>query len=356
MLEDAVNDAPRAPEFLGRIFAKVVTENVIPLSEIGMLIREGGEESGRLRDLGLAGDVLGSILEMIKSEKGDSVLTEVLTSSNLRLEDFRPLDPNRSRGSTMLSSPNAHIGGYRGLPTQVRGHGAQDVRTEERLSYESRTFSGPLPQRPFGDDSIALGPQGGLGRGLSIRGPPAMSSAPVADIPSLAADSRRTAAGLNGYGTVSERTTHGAREDLIPRYILDRFAAPAAYEQLSPQERNVTLGNRDLKNPDRSYDRSLATSLPAQGQGTAFSLNIPSEKVLPEERLQAMSMAAIKEFYRYHLVLFIHPVIFVIFKVLKILYHLHASVWVLALKPLMYLSSLKYPKRELKHILAQNGK
>jgi hypothetical protein len=185
-LEDAVNDAPRAPEFLGRIFAKVVTENVIPLSEIGMLIREGGEESGHLRDLGLAGDVLGSILEMIKSEKGDSVLSEILTNSNLRLEDFRPLD---------------------------------------------------------------------------------------------------------------------------------RFAAPAAYDQLSPQERNVTLGNRDLKNLDQSYDRSLATSSPARGQGTAFPLNIPSEKVLPEERLRAMSMAAIKEFYRYHLVLFIHPVIFVIFKV-----------------------------------------
>jgi translation initiation factor 4G len=47
--------------------------------------------------LGLAGDVLGSILEMIKSEKGDYVLSEIRTSSNLRLEDFRPLDPNRSR-------------------------------------------------------------------------------------------------------------------------------------------------------------------------------------------------------------------------------------------------------------------
>jgi translation initiation factor 4G len=96
-LEDAVNDAPRAPEFLGRIFAEVVTEDVIPLREIGMLIREGGEEAGRLRELGLAGDVLGSILEMIKSEKGDYVLSEIRTSSNLRLEDFRPLDPNRSR-------------------------------------------------------------------------------------------------------------------------------------------------------------------------------------------------------------------------------------------------------------------
>lgn len=96
-LEDAVIDAPRAPEFLGRIFAKVVTENVIPLGEIGMLIHEGGEEPGRLRDSGLAADVLGTILEMIKSEKGDSVLSEIRTSSNLRLEDFRPLDPNRSR-------------------------------------------------------------------------------------------------------------------------------------------------------------------------------------------------------------------------------------------------------------------
>ncbi|XP_059434971.1 eukaryotic translation initiation factor 4G [Corylus avellana] len=192
------------------------------------------------------------------------------------------------RGSTMLSSPNAQTGGYRGLPT--RGYGAQDVRTEERPS-------GPLPQRPIGDDSITLGPQGGLGRGMSIRGSPAMSSAPVADIPSVAADSRRTAAGLNGYGTVSERTTYGTREDLNPRYIPDRFAAPAAYDQISPQERNVTLGNRDLKNADRSFDRSLATSSPARGQGTSCPQNVPLEKAWPEERLREMSMAAIKEFY-----------------------------------------------------------
>jgi len=61
-----------------------------------------------------------------------------------------------------------------------------------------------------------------------------------------------------------------------------------------------------ISQPARSYDRSLATSSPARGQGTAFPQNILSEKVLPEERLRHMSKAAIQEFYRYHLVLCMH--------------------------------------------------
>lgn len=96
-LEDAVNDAPKAPEFLGRIIGRAVVENVVPLSEIGPLLHEGGEEPGSLLKLGLAGDVLGSILEIIKLEKGEAVLNEIRGASNLRLEDFRPPDPNRSR-------------------------------------------------------------------------------------------------------------------------------------------------------------------------------------------------------------------------------------------------------------------
>lgn len=96
-LEDAVNDAPKAAEFLGRIFGKVVLENVIPLRDIGRLLYEGGEEPGRLLQIGLAGDVLGSILESIKSDKGEAVLNEIRMSSNLWLEDFRHPDPNRSK-------------------------------------------------------------------------------------------------------------------------------------------------------------------------------------------------------------------------------------------------------------------
>lgn len=92
-----MNDAPRAPEFLARIFARAILENVVSLNQIGQLIREGGEEPGSLLEAGLAGNVLGNILEIIQSEKGESVLNEIRTSSNLRLENFRPPDPLQSR-------------------------------------------------------------------------------------------------------------------------------------------------------------------------------------------------------------------------------------------------------------------
>ncbi|KAE8679485.1 Eukaryotic translation initiation factor 4G, putative isoform 2 [Hibiscus syriacus] len=58
---------------------------------------DGGEEPGRLRETGLAGDILGSILGVIKTEKGESVFNEARDSCNLRLEDFRPPDPYKSR-------------------------------------------------------------------------------------------------------------------------------------------------------------------------------------------------------------------------------------------------------------------
>lgn len=92
-----VTDAPKAPEFLGRIFAKAITEHVVSLKEIGRLIRDGGEEPGRLIQIGLAADVLGSTLEVIQIEKGDAFLTEIQTSSNLQLQTFQPPGPTKSR-------------------------------------------------------------------------------------------------------------------------------------------------------------------------------------------------------------------------------------------------------------------
>lgn len=98
-LEDAVTDAPKAPEFLGGIFAQVVLENVLPMAEIGRLIYEGGEEQGQLVEIGLAAEVLGSVLEMIKTEKGEQVLKEICTGSSLHLENFRP--PNSKKALTL---------------------------------------------------------------------------------------------------------------------------------------------------------------------------------------------------------------------------------------------------------------
>ncbi|KAJ0112770.1 hypothetical protein Patl1_00050 [Pistacia atlantica] len=199
--------------------------------------------------------------------------------------------------SAMLSPPTSQMGSFRGLPSQSRGYAVQDVRMDDRQSYEARPVSVPLPQRPIGDDSITLGPQGGLARGMSIRGPPSMSSTPIPDISSSVGEARRMTAGLNGFSSLSERTAYGSREDLMPRYLPDRFAGPTTFDQMSAQERNMNYASRDTRTPDRSFDRPLATSPPTRGQGQASTQNVPSEKVYPEERLRDMSVAAIKEFY-----------------------------------------------------------
>ncbi|GMI74103.1 eukaryotic translation initiation factor 4G, CUCUMOVIRUS MULTIPLICATION 2 [Hibiscus trionum] len=138
---------------------------------------------------------------------------------------------------TMFSSPGAQMCSPRVPPIQHRGLGAHDVRMNDRQSFEARNLSVPLPQRPIGDDSITLAPQGGLARGMAFRGQPAMSSTPLADVSPISGDVRGMAAGLNGF------------------------------------------------------------SSPAQGQTSGFTQNIPPEKGWPEERLMEMSTAAIKEFY-----------------------------------------------------------
>ncbi|XP_043715190.1 eukaryotic translation initiation factor 4G-like [Telopea speciosissima] len=204
------------------------------------------------------------------------------------------IDPGM-RGSTMFS-PNAQMGGFRGMPPPVRGVGAQDVRFEERPTYE-RTLSVPLPQRSLDDESITLGPQGGLARGMSIRGQPLVSTISVADVFPSTGDSRRMTAGPNGYNSVSEWTSSNSREDLMPRYAAERLMGPPAYDQLNSQERNSYFGNRDLRNTDRTFDRSMVNSPATRMQGSSVAQNASSEKVWPEERLREMSISAIREYY-----------------------------------------------------------
>jgi translation initiation factor 4G len=60
-LEDALSDAPRATEYLGRLLARFVQENKLPLQEVGRLIKDG-EEPGYLVQDGIAADILASIL------------------------------------------------------------------------------------------------------------------------------------------------------------------------------------------------------------------------------------------------------------------------------------------------------
>ncbi|XP_077235122.1 eukaryotic translation initiation factor 4G-like [Tasmannia lanceolata] len=204
------------------------------------------------------------------------------------------------RGSTMLSSPSTQqMGGFRGMPPQVRGFGTQDFRMEDRNSFDSRTPSVPLPQRPIDDDAITLGPQGGLARGMSIRGQPLMPSLPLPDVSSTDDSRRMMALGPNGNNSVSDWSHFNSREELMPRYIPDRFIATPTYDLSNSQERNTSFGNRDLRNADRSFDRSTVTSPPmgrVQGSSTRPQ-NVPSESVVSEDQLRALSIATIREFY-----------------------------------------------------------
>ncbi|XP_047982957.1 eukaryotic translation initiation factor 4G-like isoform X2 [Salvia hispanica] len=191
--------------------------------------------------------------------------------------DFAPRTPN------MLSPPGSQISSFRPGGPQLRGHGSQDARTDERHSYENRTMSIPLPQRPLGDASITLGPQGGLVRGMAYGGQPSASSSRLAEI-SSPGDARRVGPGLNGFSSIPERMAYGQREDPVPRYASDRFIVPSSYDQ----ERNVTHGNR---NKDR-IDESLPTSPPARD-----APQTSTENTWPEEHLRGKSMITIKEFY-----------------------------------------------------------
>lgn len=94
-LVDATYDAPKAAEFLGVILAKIVLEKIVTLADIARLIREGGEEPGCLMETDIASDVLGSIFEVIKKEKGADVLHEMRKRSDIRVEDFLPPDSKK---------------------------------------------------------------------------------------------------------------------------------------------------------------------------------------------------------------------------------------------------------------------
>lgn len=199
--------------------------------------------------------------------------------------DFGPRGP-------MISSPIGQGGNFRGMPSQVRAFG-QDIRIDERNIFESRTHSVPLPQRLSSDESITLGPQGGLARGMAYRGQPSVSNSPLLDNSASYADPRRMIGGLNAYNNVSEHGLYSSREDHFVRNASDRYGTPIAYDQ-SISHDNAT---RDARHPDRNVERVRPITPPVARAAPAQ--NLSTEKVWPEERLRDMSFAAIREYYRY---------------------------------------------------------
>ncbi|KAG1359239.1 eukaryotic translation initiation factor 4G [Cocos nucifera] len=206
--------------------------------------------------------------------------------------DFGP------RGSTILPSPSSQIGSIRNLSPPVRGYGSQDVRLSHRHPFESRTLSLPLPQRPADDDSITLGPQGGLARRMSVRAQSLMSSAPLANISPSVGDNCTMPSGPNGYSVTLDRIPDRSKEEILPKYMPDRFSG-APHDQLNPQDRNTYLGSRN-KFADCSLEQSAATILPSghvQGSLSGSAGAPPEAKPMSEEVLREKSISAIREFY-----------------------------------------------------------
>ncbi|XP_073105887.1 eukaryotic translation initiation factor 4G isoform X2 [Elaeis guineensis] len=204
--------------------------------------------------------------------------------------DFGP------RGSTILPSPNSQIGSIRNLSPPVCGYGSQDVRLSDRDPFESRTLSLPLPQRPADDNSITLGPQGGLARGMFVRAQSLMSSAPLANISPSVGDNSRMPSGPNGYGVTLDRIPYSSKEEILPTYMPDRFSG-APHDELNPQDHNTSVGSRN-KIADCSLEQSAATILPSGHMQGSLSGGAGSEATpLSEEVLREKSISAIREFY-----------------------------------------------------------
>ena len=164
------------------------------------------------------------------------------------------------RGSSALASPSSQQGSIRGMPPHSRG--SQDIRYEERRQFDNRTV---LPQRAVKDEAITLGPQGGLARGMSIRGQPPVSNT---ELPSVI-DHRRIVSGSNGYNSVADWTSSSGREDSSSR-IPERTSGrtPASSQSAGPSQR------------------------PASQEGRSGS------KSYSEDELREKSVLAIREYYR----------------------------------------------------------
>ncbi|KAK4741705.1 hypothetical protein SAY87_025293 [Trapa incisa] len=189
-----------------------------------------------------------------------------------------------------LSSPIVQVSSFRNMPSQARGYGAQDARFEERQPYEPRTLAVSSSQKFGGDDAITLGPQGGLGRGLSVRGSSSVMGTSLADLSSSAVDSRRNLIGLNGFNSLDQTNSYSSREDSTIRSASDSYRGPAIADHPNMQ------GGKDVRSPRYSSDRPASASSYSKGNVPALTQN-NSEKAWDEDKLRDKSIAAIREYY-----------------------------------------------------------
>lgn len=107
-LEDTTVDVPKAPEYVGGMFAKLVTAGVFSLAHVGKLLKEGGMHPGSLLEGGDALEMIGFVLHTIRTEKGEAAMIDLYRESKLSLEQLLSPDDKKKAGKfeTFLEKKN----------------------------------------------------------------------------------------------------------------------------------------------------------------------------------------------------------------------------------------------------------
>lgn len=171
---------------------------------------------------------------------------------------LRPGPPDSTRGSSALASRGS---------SQVRTYGSQKVNLDARYQPSNRVLPVPLHQRRA-DKSIRLGPQGDLGRGMSLCGKQPVSNDILPEVP------------LNAHhGQTSENSR-------------DSSFTGVTSNPTSFRASNTSWGMADLSSPVPSTIGQTHTSSTVRKEMCA------EVQTFPEEVLQEKSILTIKEFYR----------------------------------------------------------
>lgn len=200
------------------------------------------------------------------------------------------------RGSTTLNAPSSQLSGSsRALPGQSRGSSSQDFRLDDRNPLEGKVLSIPLPHRPAVGMPITLGPQGGLAKGMSSRGPGLMSNVPSTEIGSRS-DSQRLASGSNGVSLTHDRIVSASRDESMPKHITNRSSG-AANDQTSFQDRNSAPGIRETLHMDHAFDGSNVAASGKRPGSSGGKMSISEPQQLSDDALRGKSISTIREFY-----------------------------------------------------------
>lgn len=186
-----------------------------------------------------------------------------------------------------MFSPTTSMGNVssmRGAQPQggLRGSSVQDVRMEDKLLME-RSTPMPLSQRSADEGPLTLGPQGGLGRGLSMRGQPSGSAVPTSG------EVRRF--GPGSMAAYSSGAPLGSERPVTPpeRPFLD---GPASGNS-----------NRPLRHLERTLSDKAPTTLNPHHHQQGLSSRpstAPASMPLTEEQLRKKSEAALIEYFSIH--------------------------------------------------------